>query len=357
MHTLRVSLGARSYNIYIGRGVLGSIGEHLKSSGMGPRLVIITNPFVFELHGYSLKESLLKDGFEVAVLTIPDGEEHKSLENAGRLYAELSTSLAERTTPILALGGGVVGDLAGFVAATYMRGVPLIQVPTTLLAQVDSSIGGKAAVNYGKLKNQIGVFYQPRAVFSDTDTLKTLAANEVTNGLAEVIKSAVIGSRSLFEILERNMASLKAQEESITEKVITASAAIKARVVSRDEQDKGPRNRLNFGHTVGHAIETVTAFKVSHGTAVAIGMVTASRVSQRLGLLTQRDLGRLIGVIHAAGLPAEMPELDVSAVIDAIKHDKKMAGGKVRFILPVRLGQVIVTDRVDLSIVAEALAE
>jgi len=324
---------------------------------MGNRLFLITNPFVFELHGYNLKEELLKEGFEVNVLTVPDGEEYKSLGAAGGLYEGLSAGFAERGTPVLALGGGVIGDLAGFVAATYMRGVPLIHVPTTLLAQVDSSIGGKTAVNHGKLKNQIGVFYQPSAVFSDTSVLKTLAASQLSNGLAEIIKSAVIGDRLLFGLLERRMTELKELDEKTLETAILHAAAVKARIVSRDERDNGLRNVLNFGHTVGHAIEAVTSFKVNHGTAVAVGMVTASRISYRLGLFLEQDMERLTNVIAAAGLPIAMPELNIADILEAIKHDKKVSGGKVKFILPIRIGRVIVTDKVDLAMVAEALVE
>jgi 3-dehydroquinate synthase len=357
MHTLKVSPGAANYNVYIGAGVLRDIAGHLKHAGMGKWLFLITNPFVFELYGYNLKEALTADGFEVNVLTVPDGEEYKSIETAGNLYGELSAGLAERGTPVLALGGGVIGDLAGFVAATYMRGMPLIQIPTTLLAQVDSSIGGKTAVNHGKLKNQIGVFYQPSAVFSDTSVLKTLAANQLSNGLAEVIKCAVIGDRMLFGLLEHKMMEIREFDEKPLEIAILHAAAVKTRIVSRDERDSGLRNVLNFGHTVGHAIEAVTGFKVNHGTSVAVGMVVAGRIAHRLGLFPERDLGRLTSVIAAAGLPTTMPELNIIEVLDAIKHDKKVSGGSVKFILPIRLGQVIVTDKVDLAVVAEALAE
>ena len=320
-------------------------------------MFLITNPFAFELHGFNLKEELTRDGFEVNVLTVPDGEEYKSLESAGNLYGELSAGLAERGTPVLALGGGVIGDLAGFVAATYMRGMPLIHAPTTLLAQVDSSIGGKTAVNHGGLKNQIGVFYQPSAVFSDTSVLKTLAEGQLSNGLAEVIKSAVIGDKLLFGLLEHKMGNLREFDEKTLETVIVRAAAVKARIVSRDERDQGPRNMLNFGHTVGHAIEAVTDFKVNHGTAIAVGIVIAARIARRLGLFLQRDMERLTGVITAAGLPVAMPEINIADVLEAIKHDKKVSGGRVTFILPVRIGQVIVTDKVDLAMVTEALTE
>jgi 3-dehydroquinate synthase len=357
MQTLRVSPGFARYNVYIGSGILRDIAAHLKRAGMGPHLVLITNPCVFEMHGYNLKESLIEQGFEVQVFTVPDGEEYKSLESAGSLYEQFSAAFIERKTPVLALGGGVIGDLAGFVAATYMRGMPLVQIPTTLLAQVDSSIGGKTAVNHGKLKNQIGVFYQPAAVFSDISVLKTLPDAQLSNGLAEAIKSAVIGDRMLFAILEHRMANLKEHEEDTLEKAILQAATVKARIVSRDERDSGLRNKLNFGHTIGHAIEAVTDFKVNHGTAVAVGMVIAARIACRMRLFPQKDLERLINVIAAAGLPTAMPEVNTADILNAIKHDKKISDGKVKFILPVRIGQVIITDKVSLDIVAGALAE
>jgi 3-dehydroquinate synthase len=318
---------------------------------------MVTNPNVFELHGFKLKEELQAAGFEVGVLMVPDGEEFKSLETAGRLYTDLGAQLAERGSGILALGGGVIGDLAGFVAATYMRGMPLIQIPTTLLAQVDSSIGGKTAVNHGPLKNQIGVFYQPLAVFSDTSVLQTLSPDQISNGLAEVIKSAVIDDTRLFELLEHRMPEVRNLDEKMIEAVILHTAGVKARIVNRDERDKGLRNVLNFGHTTGHALETVTRYKINHGAAVAMGMIVAARISQRMGFFTNSDLARLTGVIMASGLPTQLPEINVSDVLEAIKHDKKVSAGRVKFILPVGIGKVIITDRVELEFVAQALED
>ncbi|MEE9398732.1 MAG: 3-dehydroquinate synthase family protein, partial [Dehalococcoidales bacterium] len=202
MRKVRVRLGSNSYEIQIGSGLLAQTGQQLKGIGFGDKLVIVTNPTVKGLYGDILKQSLIAEGFKVSILLVPEGEEQKSLETAGRLYHELTSCYAERTTPVLALGGGVIGDLTGFVAATYLRGVPLVQIPTTLLAQVDSSIGGKVAVDHGQLKNKIGVFYQPRLVIADTDTLRTLLATEVANWLAEVIKSAAIQNKEFFTFLE-----------------------------------------------------------------------------------------------------------------------------------------------------------
>ena len=356
MRRIRVELASRSYDILIGSGLLKQAGQWLKEIGFSDKLVIITNPVVEGLYGNSLKESLLGDGFRVAVLPVADGEEQKSLETAGRLYTELTGFYAERATPIIALGGGVIGDLAGFVAATYLRGVPLVQIPTTLVAQVDSSIGGKVAVNHGRLKNEIGAFYQPRLVISDIDSLKTLPAGEFTNGLAEVIKSAVIGDRDLFTFIEANLDRIKAQDGAVVEEVVFRSARIKAGVVAQDETDLGLRNILNYGHTIGHAIETVSDLKVAHGEAIAIGMMAAARISNELGILGDGELARLRSVLEAAGLPLEMPALDRGKIIQAIKHDKKIVAGRIRFVLPKEIGKVFVTDEVSLSLVERVLA-
>jgi 3-dehydroquinate synthase len=357
MQSITVPLGSRSYSIYIGEGALGDVSYHLQRAKLGPRLVLITNPAIYELHGFALKESLSRDGFEVTVLTVPDGEEYKSLETAGRLYTELSAALVERGTPVLALGGGVIGDLAGFVAATYMRGVPLVQLPTTLLAQVDSSIGGKTAVNHGRLKNQIGVFHQPIAVFTDIATLKTLPPPQMSNGMAEVIKTAVVGDPALFDVLERRMADIMTGDQRGLQIIVLHAATVKGHIASRDEKDAGLRNTLNFGHTVGHAIETVTDFKVNHGTAVAAGMVAAGRIAVRLGMFPQHELDRLLGVITSAGLPASIPQLNPTEVLEAIRHDKKAKNGRIKFILPVGIGKVIATGRVTLEMVSEVLSE
>ena len=256
MRKIGVRLGSNSYNIHIGSGLLMQTGHLLKENGFAGTLVIITNPIVKRLYGSALKQNLAKEGFKITVLQVPDGEEQKSLEVAARLYTDLSNLYCERTTPILALGGGVIGDLTGFVAATYMRGVPLIQIPTTLLAQVDSSIGGKAALDHGQLKNKIGAFYQPRLVISDISTLRTLPTKEFIGGLAEVIKYAVIRDKEFFAYLERNIDQIKSLDERLLEEIVYRSSQIKAEIVEKDEKDLGLRNILNYGHTVGHAIES-----------------------------------------------------------------------------------------------------
>jgi 3-dehydroquinate synthase len=355
MKTVRVELGENSYSIHVGAGLLGGTAEMLKRLGCSGRAVIITDPIVKNLYGNSLKRSLLEAGFKAALLEIPVGEEHKSLETAGRLYGELTALGAERGTPVLALGGGVVGDVAGFVAATYVRGVPLVQLPTTLLAQVDSSIGGKVAVNHGQLKNRIGAFYQPRAVIADISTLRSLPPAEITSGLAEVIKYAIIRDAAFFTYLEKKLPQIQALDEKVLEHVVTVCAGIKADVVARDEKDLELRNILNFGHTVGHAIETVTDFGVSHGQAVAVGMVAACVIAVEMGVFEKSGLERIRKLLKRAGLMTRLPHVDLAAVMAAMSHDKKAAGGKIRFVLPRAIGQVFVTDEVSPALVRRIL--
>jgi len=356
MKTLRVNLGSFSYDIHIGAGLLRETGRQLKKLGLGGMLIVITNHTVKELYSEALEQGLAQAGFTLAFLIVPDGEEQKSLETAGKLYLELAHRHAERTTPILTLGGGVIGDLAGFVAATYKRGVPLVQLPTTLLAQVDSSIGGKVAVNHGQLKNEIGAFYQPRLVISDIDTLATLNPKTLGDGLAEVIKYGIIGDSKLFSYLEENMDQVKAGNKTALEEIVFRSAEIKAGVVAKDERDLSLRAILNYGHTVGHAVESASDFWISHGEAVAIGMVAAARISHDMGILNPGELDRLEKLIEKAGLPTKVPKLDLERLVSAMKHDKKVQQGKVRFILPRCLGEVFISDEVSLPLARQVLA-
>ena len=355
MKKIKVELGSNSYEIRIGAGLLARTGLWLKEKGFSGKAVIITDTTVKGLYGDALSQSLSRDGFNVTTLEVPPGEEQKSLETAGRLYHELTSSYAERTTPILALGGGVIGDLAGFVAATYMRGVPLIQIPTTLLAQVDSSIGGKTAVDHDQMKNTIGVFYQPKLVIADIDTLKTLPEAELANGLAEVIKSAAIRNRKFFSFLESNLERARSLDTAVLEEIVLETARIKAEIVARDEKELGLRGILNYGHTIGHAMETVSNFQLQHGQAVAIGMVAAARISNKMGILDKSDVIRLTNVIKKAGLPTEMPGLDIKDIISAMKHDKKVRQDRIRFVLLKAIGNAFITDEVTTSLVEEAL--
>ena len=352
--------GSYSYEIRVGAGLLARVGLWLKEMvlpGKDGKAVIITDTTVEGLYAEVLERGLANAGFDVTILEVPPGEEQKSLETAGRLYDDLTEAYTERATPVLALGGGVVGDLAGFVAATYMRGVPLIQIPTTLLAMVDSSIGGKTAVDHGRLKNIVGAFYQPRLVVADIDTLKTLPEIELTNGLAEVIKHAAIRNRNLFNFLDININKAKQLHPAVLETIVLENARIKAEIVEKDERETGLRGILNFGHTIGHAIEAVSDFRVKHGQAVAIGMMAAAKISSRMAILDESEVVKLERVIKKAGLPTEMPGLDKEAVMDAMKHDKKVLHDRVRFVLLKAIGNAFISDDVDPSLVEEVLVD
>jgi len=355
MKKVKVELGSYSYDIRIGSGLLSRIGLWLKERDLSDKAVIITDTIVEGLYAEALERSLANAGFDVTILEVPSGEEQKSLETAGRLYDDLTEAYTERTNPVLALGGGVIGDLAGFVAATYMRGVPLVQVPTTLLAQVDSSIGGKTALDHGQLKNMIGLFYQPIMVVADIDTLRTLPEIELTNGLAEVIKSAVIRNRNLFNFLDINMNKARELHPSVMETIVLETARIKAEIVEKDEKETDLRRILNYGHTIGHAIETVSNFELKHGQAVAIGMVAAAKISSRVGVLDEGEVVKLENIIEKAGLPTEMPDLDKEAVMEAMQHDKKVLQDRIRFVLLRSIGDAFISDEVDPALVEEVL--
>jgi 3-dehydroquinate synthase len=356
MKTIKVKSPSKKYDVFIGAGILPELGIKLRRKGFAGKAVIITNPVVNEIYGNSLKTELTVAGLEASILLVPDGEKQKSLETAGMLYKKLTALGADRMTSIIALGGGVIGDLAGFVAATYLRGLPLVQVPTTLLAQVDSSIGGKVAVNYEHIKNKIGAFYQPEFVLSDIQTLRTLPREQLNNGMAEIIKYAVIRDRSFFSYIEGNMEKIKSLDEQALEKIIARSAEIKADIVCKDERDTGLRNILNYGHTAGHAIESTADFNMGHGQAVAMGMIIAGRIALNRGLLKQEEFNSLRDIILTAGLPADLTGPDTPRIIEAVKQDKKIIGGKIRFILAKSIGNVIMADDISIPEIEKALA-
>ncbi|MEW6193306.1 MAG: 3-dehydroquinate synthase [Bacillota bacterium] len=342
MTEVRVELGPRSYPIYVASGCLGKLGRIAQQHLTGRRMLVVTNPVVAGLYGEAVKRSLAEAGFQVGEAQIPDGEEYKTLATVAGLYDAAFTGGLERGDAVLALGGGVVGDIAGFLAATYMRGVPFVQVPTTLLAQVDSSVGGKVGVNHPGGKNLIGAFYQPRFVLIDPDTLATLPSREVRAGLAEVIKYGVISDAGFFSWLEANIDRLLNLEPAALEHAIAASCRIKAAVVSADETETGLRAILNFGHTVGHALEAVTGYqRFVHGEAVAIGMVAAARLAVRLGYFEPPGAERITGLVLRAGLPAEVPAGVVpGALLEAMRRDKKVVANRLTFVLPEAIGRV-----------------
>jgi 3-dehydroquinate synthase len=357
MKEIKVELGDNSYEVRVGTGLLDRTGLWLKEKGFSGRATVITDTTVKGLYAETLRKSMTAAGFSVTILEVPPGEEQKSLETAGVLYEGLTAAYVERTTPVLALGGGVIGDLAGFVAATYMRGMPLVHVPTTLLAQVDSSIGGKTAVDHGRLKNTIGVFYQPEMVVADIETLKTLPEEELVNGMAEVIKHTAIRSSDFLDYLDNNIEKAMARDTSVLEEMVIESIRIKAEVVEKDERESGLRSILNYGHTVGHAIEAVSGFRLKHGYAVAIGMAAAARISSRMGMLKEGEVARLEEVIRKAGLPVTMPDLDIEEVMQAMKHDKKVSQDRVRFVLLKSIGHAFISDEVDPALVKEVLVD
>ncbi|MBU4128906.1 3-dehydroquinate synthase [bacterium] len=359
MEEIKVDLGERSYKILVDSGNLKDIGKTLKDYHLGKKATIITNPIVGDLYQDVVKDSLRKEGFEVAIARVPDGEEYKSLEWAAKLYDELLEHKRDRYSFILALGGGVIGDLAGFVASTYMRGIPFIQVPTSLLAQVDASIGGKVAVNHPLGKNLIGSFYQPRLVYTDLAVLKTLAHRELIAALAEVIKYGIIKNREFFDYLETNIDRVKTLNPNVLKKMVAVCTRIKSELVSLDErEEKGIRSIINYGHTIGHALEVLSEYKVyRHGEAVSIGMVAAARIARRMGILNEEGERRQIELLEKAGLPTGIKGIVPSKIIKALARDKKVKEGKIRFILATEIGKVETRDDVPPEIIKEVLQE
>lgn len=341
MKTLTVNLGDRSYPIHIGHNILSRVGELLQESGLAGKVVVVSNPTVAQLYLDAVHNSLVAAGFETIAALVPDGEQHKNLQSLATLYDRFIGGRLERKSCVLALGGGVVGDLAGFAAATYLRGVPYAQVPTTLLAQVDSSVGGKTGVNHQDGKNLIGAFYQPRLVLIDVDVLSSLPRREFVAGLAEIIKYGVVEDSGLFGFLENEMKSLLHLQREGLIQTISTSCSIKARVVEKDERENDYRAVLNFGHTIGHALEAATGYTtLLHGEAVGIGMVKAAALSVQQGLCDQRSFERIRALVQKAGLPLEIPP-DVSAqsIVQAMASDKKSADGKIKFVMCAGIGK------------------
>ncbi|GBF34204.1 3-dehydroquinate synthase [Desulfocucumis palustris] len=357
MSEITVGLGDRSYNIFIRPGCLNSLCDGLKKFNFSRRLLLVSNPTVYGLYGGALFKSLVGAGFEVVVGEVPDGEEHKSLFQAERLYDLAFSRELDRRSPVLALGGGVIGDLAGFVAATYLRGVPFVQIPTTLLAQVDSSVGGKVAVNHPAGKNIIGAFYQPVAVFTDLNTLLTLDPREIRSGLAEVIKYGVIADDGFFTWLEDNIERVLGLEAGAMEYVVEKSCRIKALVVQSDETEQGLRAILNFGHTIGHAVEALTEYKTyRHGEAVSLGMALAAELAANIGMLEQSTAERIEKLLVRAGLPVKLPlNMDRERIIDLLRRDKKVISGALTFVLPTGIGRVEIVRDVSGKDIAGAL--
>lgn len=358
MTTIRVPLKGSSYSIVIEQGVLSRCGSYLKKLRIGRDAVVITNPKIFRLYGQTVSRSLRQSNYSVRFELVPDSERAKSAACLIRLAGSLAKYDKYKELFIIALGGGVAGDLAGFVAAVYKRGIPYVQMPTTLLAQVDSSIGGKVAIDLPVAKNMLGAFYQPRMVLSDVSVLKTLAQRNFRNGMAEVIKYGVIKDLRLFELLEGKGRGLAMADGKTLEHIVSRSARIKAEVVGRDEFDsKGIRAILNYGHTIGHALESASSYSglYNHGEAIAIGMVVAADISASLGILPKGDLGRIENTIKDAGLPTNIRNVRLSDIYEAHLHDKKFMHRKNRFVLPERIGKVRIVQDIPEKLIRQTL--
>jgi 3-dehydroquinate synthase len=356
MRTLSVSLGERSYPIHIGAGLLAGTAL-IPESLLKGKAVIITNTTIAPLYLEPLLSSLRARGTACIPVILPDGEAYKSWETLNKIFDELLSHRCERKTPLIALGGGVIGDLTGFAAATYQRGVPFIQLPTTLLAQVDSSVGGKTAINHPLGKNMVGAFYQPQVVIADMDTLRTLPPRELAAGLAEVIKYGFLRDAEFLDWLEKNIDRLTALEPEALAFAVERSCQNKAEVVAKDERETGDRALLNFGHTFGHAVETGMGFgEWLHGEAVAAGMVLAARFSEKLGFIGKADVSRVVDILARAKLPVAAPNLGVERYLDLMGHDKKVEGGKIKFILLKKPGEAFICNQYDTQALHEVLA-
>ncbi|MGB9496289.1 MAG: 3-dehydroquinate synthase [Dissulfuribacterales bacterium] len=346
-HTVTVPLGADTYDILIGQGLLKVLGGDLDSVLPAPRYVIITDSNVESHIGMDLVKLLRQAGMRVELLSFAAGENSKNMDTVVDLARRMVHLGADRQTAILALGGGVVGDVAGFLASIYMRGILLVQIPTTLLAQVDSSVGGKTGVDLPEGKNLLGTFYQPERVYADIGVLTTLPQAEIRNGLAEVVKYGMIRSPGLFDFLEQKWRDIVSLEPRTTAHIVFSSCSIKADVVSADEREGDLRRILNFGHTVGHAVEAAANYQIPHGEAVSMGMVVVSRISVAKGLMPEGDLDRLLRLLDRLNLPGKIPaNLSRKELIDLLRHDKKARSGRPHFVLSRGIGQILVTDDV-----------
>ncbi len=339
--TVPVSLGARSYDIHIQEGLLENVGNCLQEIGLSGRVAVVTNPTVRRLYGSIVGKSLKRGGFATLFIEVPDGERAKTLGWASKIINQLVAQRFERSDIMLALGGGVVGDIAGFAASMYVRGIPLVQVATTLVAQVDSSVGGKTGVNHRLGKNLIGAFYQPHMVLMDTQTLRTLSKREWIAGLAEVIKYGVIYDRDFFQYLENHMEDILNLETKTIQYLVKRCCEIKAAVVAKDERESGLRRILNYGHTIGHALESLSGYrKLIHGEAVGIGMVQEAKLAYSLGICSPLVVKRQRDIVRKVGLSDQLPTVKFSDFWTAMQHDKKVVKGNIHCVVPKAIGRV-----------------
>ncbi len=349
MEKLRVELGERSYDIAIGQDILDDVGEAVKGLAPSPALALVSNPTVYDLYGERVKKSLAAAGFDIVEIIVPDGEEYKNLLWVERILTSMLEKRLDRRSVLVALGGGVIGDMAGFAASLYMRGIRFVQVPTTLLAQVDSSVGGKTGVNHPLGKNMIGAFWQPSLVWIDVETLGTLPKREFLAGVAEVIKYGVIWDEDFFDYLGKEKDGLMALDSGALAYVIRRSCEIKAEVVSRDEREGGLRAILNYGHTIGHAIETVTGYtRYLHGEGVAMGMYLEALLAERMGIMAAGGAAKVKALVDSYGLPSGLFKgADALSMVDAMGLDKKAVAGSIHCVLPEQIGRVRVNEPVE----------
>ncbi|OKH28041.1 3-dehydroquinate synthase [Chroogloeocystis siderophila] len=359
MHTIRLSLPQQAYDIVIAPGGIAKLGELMSGLNLGKKVLLVSNSTVFQHYGGRAIVSLENAGFEVSSCNLPDGEQYKTLTSVEKLYNTALENRLERSSTMVALGGGVIGDMTGFAAATWLRGINFVQVPTTLLAMVDAAIGGKTGVNHPQGKNLIGAFYQPKLVLIDPQVLQTLPEREFRAGMAEVIKYGVIWDAELFAQMEAcdRLDHFQYLSENLLQEILMRSCQAKVDVVSKDEKEAGLRAILNYGHTIGHAVESLTGYRVvNHGEAVAIGMVAAGQLAVNLGLWEQASQDRQLALIQKTGLPTKLPTgIDRDAIVDALQTDKKVKAGKVRFVLPTQMGVVKVTDQVSSQAIYQVL--
>jgi len=359
MNRIKVHLERKfsaSYDVHIGRNILDRLALILSKNGWGSRYFLVTDSLVSRLHGDRVVGVLGRMGLVVEKIEFPAGEASKNVQTCISMSEQLVERGADRTSALIALGGGVVGDVTGLVASIFMRGIPYVQVPTTLLAQVDSSIGGKTGVDVPSAKNMLGTFYQPKAVFIDIDFLSTLPSREFTNGLAEIVKYGIIEDPDLLQDLQSGGEALHKRDAKFLETIISRSCRIKKGIVEIDETERGLRRILNFGHTVGHAVEAESSYKLSHGEAVAMGMVAATILSERLGHLSPKDRDHVLDVIRHMGLPDRIPAaLDTDGILSRLRRDKKKKGESIHFVLLKKPGMPFVNGGVPLELVRETI--
>ena len=355
MNSVAVELGSRSYDILIAPDLLEQSGQLFDRYALGRRVFLVSNQTVFGLYGKTVTESLASQGIHVTEIFIPDGESFKNLHTVERIYTYLMAQRADRDSTVVALGGGVTGDVAGFAAATFLRGLACVQIPTTLLSQVDSSVGGKTGVNHQKGKNLIGAFHQPRLVLVDTNTLSTLSSREFRSGVYEIVKYGLIYDAAFFEFLESHLEDLLTRESSTLQRVISRCCEIKADVTSRDERESDLRRILNFGHTFGHALEANMGYSgITHGEAVGWGMLMATEISVRKGLLDAADARRVVALISRLGALPRVDQLEFSDLLDVLEHDKKRQDSKLHFVLLNGIGQTTIRTDIGHSLMQEA---